>query len=247
MYSDISWDTGMMLGTFTNNQKKFYKIVFAGHGEVPMEVTVTKQELDGISFEEGKFVQAKLEWYVDDKGREKARVLVMEETDSIEDFLPVESGIIGYINQEKDVAHIETEDGNTLYLPQFSSRKLQPFTPVKVTYTEYPGPNRQRKMSIQSVEVLPEETVQDRKALVRGHITLENGYRGILKSSDYTWLDEGTKEEEDILIDHRLVDEHGLSSGVIVEGIALKLYDRSGIHARWRLMEITDLRYDTES
>ena len=95
--------------------------------------------------------------------------------------------------------------------------------------------------------MLPEETVQDRKAIVRGHITLENGYRGILKSSDYTRLDEGTKEEEDILIDHRLVDDHGLSSGVIVEGIALKVYDRSGSHARWRLMDITDLRYDTES
>ena len=247
MYSDISWDIGMMLGSFTNNQKKFYKIAFAGHGEVPMEVIVTKQELEGISFEEGKFVQAKLEWYVDDKGREKARTLVIEETDSVENFLPVESGIIGYVNQEKDVAHIETEDGNTLYLPQFSSYKLQPFIPVKVTYTEYSGLNRQRKMSIQSVEVLPEETVQDRKARVRGCITLENGYRAILKSSDYTRLDGGTKEEEDILIDHRLVDEHGLSSGVIVEGIALKLYDRSGIHARWRLMEITDLRYDTES
>lgn len=247
MYSDISWDTGMMLGTFTNNQKKFYKIAFAGHGEVPMEVTVTKQELDGISFEEGKFIQAKLEWYVDDKGREKARVFVMEETDSIEDFLPVESGIIGYVNQEKDVAHIETEDGNTLYLPQFSSYKLQPYTPVKVTYTEYSGPSRQRKMSIQSVEVLPEETVQDRKALVRGCITLENGYRAILKSSDYTRLDGGNKEEEDILIDHRLVDEHGLSSGVMVEGIALKVYNRSGSYARWRLMEITDLRYGTES
>ena len=109
LYDSVEWNTGMMLGTFTHNTRKFYKIAFdLEDGEVPIEVAVTKTELDGIIFEEGKFVRAKLEWYRDARDCEKARVLVIEESDSVEDFLAMEPGVVEYINESKDVAHMSS-------------------------------------------------------------------------------------------------------------------------------------------
>ena len=248
LYQSAPWSNGMMLGTFTHNQKKFYKFAFAMEvGDVPVDVTVTKPELDGIIFEAGKCVRAKLEWYADDKGREKAKVLVMEEISPVENFLPVECGIIQYINREKNVAHVMTKEGHTLYLQNASSHKLDLYTPVKVTYTEYRGPNGRKNDTVQHIEVIPQSEVKDMKLLVRGVVSIEDGYyRAVLKSSEYTCLDDESSMGEDIAIDQRLVDEHSLAEGVTVEGVALRQYDKRGNKGRWRLVDITDLSYDRE-
>lgn len=246
LYQSIPWSNGMMLRIFTLNQKKFYKFAFAVEvGSVPVEVMVTKVELDSIIFEAGKCVRAKLEWYTDEKGREKAKVLMMEEILPIENFLPMEYGIIQYINREKNVAHIMTKEGDILYLQNASSYKLGLYTPVKVTYTEYRGPHGRKNNTVQSIEVISQSEIKDMKAHVRGTVSLENGYyRAVLKKSDYTCLDDESSVEKDIIIDHRLVDEHSLAEGVTVEGIALRQYDKRGNKGSWRLVDITDLSYD---
>lgn len=248
LYQSTPWSNGMMIGTFTHNQKKFYKFAFEVElGAVPVDVTVTKAELDGIIFEMGKCVRAKLEWYKDDKGREKAKVLVMEETVAIENFLPVECGIIQYINREKNVAHIMTKEGHTLYLQNASAYKLGLYTPVKVEYTEYRGPYGRKNNTIQHVEVIPQSEVKDMKAQVRGMVSQDEGYyRAMLKSSDYTCLDDESLVEGDIIIDLDLIDEHSLAEGVTVEGVALRQYDQRFNTDRWRLVYITDLSYDRE-
>lgn len=271
LYDSVEWNTGMMLGTFTHNTRKFYKIAFdLEDGKVPIEVVVTKAELDGITFEEGKFVRAKLEWYRDARDCEKARVLIIEETDSVENFLAMEPGVVEYINEYKDVAHIRTEHRDTVYLREASANAVKIHTDVKVSYTRYNGPNYSTKTAIHKIEILPEPEVEELKVTVRGCVTIDSRYRyyndlndyynnddedvadyteysAELKYGEYSCLEGEENPVDDIKISHQLVDEHSLATGVIVEGTALKCYGKHKYDTYWKLLDIVDLQYTNES
>lgn len=272
LYDSVEWKTGMMFGTFTHNTRKFYKIAFdLEDGEVPVEVVVTKAELDGIAFEEGKFVRAKLEWFRDARDCKKARVLIIEETNSVENFLAMESGVVEYINEYKDVAHIRTEHRDTVYLRDASSHGVKVYTDVKVSYTRYNGPNYSRKTAIHKIEILPEPELEEIKVTVRGRVTIDSGYRDYddyndyynddddmddtdyrkysaeLKWDEYTCLEGEENPGDDIKISQQLVDEHSLATGVIVEGTALKCYGKHKYDTYWKLLDIVDLQYTKET
>lgn len=271
LYDSVEWNTGMMLGTFTHNTRKFYKIAFdLEDGKVPIEVVVTKAELDGITFEEGKFVRAKLEWYRDARDCEKARVLIIEETDSVENFLAMEPGVVEYINEYKDVAHIRTEHRDTVYLREASANAVKIHTDVKVSYTRYNGPNYSTKTAIHKIEILPEPELEELKVTVRGCVTIDSRYRyyndlndyynnddedvadyteysAELKYGEYSCLEGEENPVDDIKISHQLVDEHSLATGVIVEGTALKCYGKHKYDTYWKLLDIVDLQYTNET
>ena len=272
LYDSVEWNTGMMLGTFTHNTRKFYKIAFdLEDGEVPIEVAVTKAELDGITFEEGKFVRAKLEWYRDARNCEKARVLVIEESDSVEDFLAMEPGVVEYINESKDVAHIRTKHGDMVYLRDASANAVKIYTDVKVSYTRYNGPNYSRKTAIHKIEILPEPELEEIKVTVRGRVTIDSSYKYYNDHNDYynnddddndadymeysaelKWNEYSCLESEKhpgacIKISQQLVDEHSLTTGVIVEGTALKCYGKHKYDTYWKLLDIVDLQYTNET
>lgn len=271
LYDSVEWNTGMMLGTFTHNTRKFYKIAFdLEDGKVPIEVVVTKAELDGITFEEGKFVRAKLEWYRDARDCEKARVLIIEETDSVENFLAMEPGVVEHINEYKDVAHIRTEHRDTVYLREASANAVKIYTDVKVSYTRYNGPNYSRKTAIHKIEILPEPELEEIKVTVRGRVTIDSRYRyyndlndyynnddedvadyteysAELKYGEYSCLEGEENPVDDIKISRELVEEHSLATGVIVEGIALKCYGKHKYDTYWKLLDIVDLQYTNET
>ena len=271
MLGTFTHNTGMMLGTFTHNTRKFYKIAFdLEDGKVPIEVVVTKAELDGITFEEGKFVRAKLEWYRDARDCEKARVLIIEETDSVENFLAMEPGVVEYINEYKDVAHIRTEHRDTVYLREASANAVKIHTDVKVSYTRYNGPNYSTKTAIHKIEILPEPELEELKVTVRGCVTIDSRYRyyndlndyynnddedvadyteysAELKYGEYSCLEGEENPVDDIKISHQLVDEHSLATGVIVEGTALKCYGKHKYDTYWKLLDIVDLQYTNET
>ena len=241
------------------------------NGEVPIEVAVTKTELDGIIFEEGKFVRAKLEWYRDARDCEKARVLVIEESDSVEDFLAMEPGVVEYINESKDVAHIRTKHGDIVYLRDASANAVKIYTDVKVSYTRYNGPNYSRKTAIHKIEILPEPELEEIKVTVRGRVTIDSSYKYYNDRNDYynnddddndadymeysaelKWNEYSCLESEKhpgacIKISQQLVDEHSLATGVIVEGTALKCYGKHKYDTYWKLLDIVDLQYTNET
>lgn len=175
LYNEIKWNTGMMLGTFMSDKKKLYKIAFdLNDGKVPIEVVLTKEKLDGIKFAEGGFVRAKLEWYTDARDCKKAKVLIIEETDPVENFLVMQSGIVEYINENKDVAHIRTECRDMVYLRDASSYGVKAYTKVKVSYIRHNGPGYSNKTAIHKMEILPEP--KEIKITVRGRVTIDGNY-----------------------------------------------------------------------
>lgn len=237
--------TGQMMSSFTHDQQKFYKIAFAlDFKKPPSEVTLTKRDLQGVVFEPGQFVRAKLEWTKDSKGRDRARAVIMCETKPKENFLPTEYGLVTYINREKDVAHITTTKYKEVFLQKASEYHLEELMAVSFTCTEYKDSKNRTKLSVYDVAPADDVEVKKLKVDIIGTFEEGEGNYGFLQDVDCIESDSSTEIcNENVYVDAKLIKDHKLVDETVVKGIAVSSYNSKRGSWGWKLATITNVEY----
>ena len=243
--STLQMVTGQMMSSFTHEQHTFYKIAFAlDFKKPPLEVTLTKRDLQGVVFEPGQFVRAKLEWTKDSKGRDRARAVIMYEIKPMEDFLPTEYGLVTYINREKDVAHITTTKHKEVFLQKASDYHLEELMAVSFTCTEYKDGKNRTKLSVYDVVPADDADVKKLKVDVIGTFEAGEGNYGFLQDVDCMESDSSTGIcDENIYVDAKLIRDHKLVDETVVKGIAVSSYNSKRGSWGWKLAMITNVDY----
>lgn len=244
--STLQLVTGQMMSSFTHEQQTFYKIAFQLNIiRPPLEVTLTKRDLQGVVFEPGQFVKAKLEWTKDSKGRDRARATIMCDIHPRKNFLPTEYGIVTYINREKDVAHITTNKRKEAFLQKASTYHLEELMAVSFTCTEYKDSKNRTKLAMYDVAPANDADIKELKVHVKGIFEEGDGDYGFLQYVERIEVDSSMKlygervyVEPKLTIGYRLVDE------VVVEGVAVASYNSKRGSWGWKLATITNVNYD---
>lgn len=237
---------GQMMSSFTHDQHTFYKIAFElDTKRPPLEVTLTKRDLQGVVFEPGQFVKAKLEWTKDSKGRDRARATIMCDSNPRENFLPTEYGLVTYINREKDVAHITTNKRKEVFLQKASTYHLEELMAVSFTCTEYKDSKNLTKLSVYDVAPANDTDIKKLKVHVNGIFEEGDGAYGFLQDVECMDVDSLKRTlGENVYVDAKLIKDYRLADEVVVDGVAVASYNSKRGSWGWKLATITNVIYD---
>lgn len=237
---------GQMMSSFTHDQHTFYKIAFElDTKRPPLEVTLTKRDLQGVVFEPGQFVKAKLEWTKDSKGRDRARASIMCDSNPRENFLPTEYGLVTYINREKDVAHITTNKRKEVFLQKASTYHLEELMAVSFTCTEYKDSKNLTKLSVYDVAPANDTDIKKLKVHVNGIFEEGDGAYGFLQDVECMDVDSLKRTlDENVYVDAKLIKDYRLADEVVVDGVAVASYNSKRGSWGWKLATITNVNYD---
>lgn len=249
LYPDEPWVPGVIVNAKTYKDKPVYRCLFViSEGNPPIELTLRKVDLDGISYEQGKSVKAKIKWQKDGSGRETGTysILGMVEAAPVEGIFKEEYGIVNYMNHQKDVAHIVTKRQQTLFLQKASKYKMRVSTPVHVVYSVYQDRKGNIRRCIERIHKAKDEDIVDLKAHVKGSLTKNASSFGFLREKDYIRLEwKEAPKADSIYVDAYTIEEHRLETGVIIEGVAVSIYNKSRDSWGWKLVKVLDVSYDT--
>lgn len=224
LFSHLPWISANLGDVFTipGKEDKPRRRIYLESASEPVEVVIADKKFDLCGCEAGHPIKVKGEW----NNQERFQVLTLESRDSGEcwDIFKEWRGVVDNINREKKLIHFLIAKNIDGVVP-FSELdgKYSEGDVIRVRLSKYSSSrgDRYRVLSIaKSTEPAPTSLMKDFRETVEVH---DSGFA-------FT--------ESDIFIPAKLVDEHHIVDGQLVNGSALLSYNKKRSEWGWKALKI---------